>query len=226
MSGTTLIPGWWVKFISAVIEQLPRAGEMSGEISQAVAKKWINEQAALKKVLAATLLPQESEKFSLFVDLGIITVPDDYVHSTQLASFKKKNREKFYYWNDDITDNNFDKATTKLVPGRKFNVKVFKQIVSGNTTSEERLAFLKSQNVRLTGAQGLSLVFEQKRDILPKGFWYISFDEKKALWKDAGGYHWVPNVYRNSDGDWDFDLGFFKNIWNEDPCLLCFYDCD
>lgn len=98
-------------------------------------------------------VPKESEKFGLFEDLGIITVPEDYVHNTRLASFEKENRKKFYYWNDAITDKNFDRATTKLVPGRKLHVKVFKQIVGGTTTSEERLAFLRTQNAVLVGAQ-------------------------------------------------------------------------
>ncbi|MBU4284801.1 hypothetical protein KKF60_01645, partial [Patescibacteria group bacterium] len=85
-------------------------------------------------------------------------------------------------------------------------------------------AFLKTQNVVLTGAQGVSLVFEQKREDLPKGYWYVSFDEKEALWKDADGSHRVPHVRRYSGGDWYFDLGTFENVWYNDHCLLCFCD--
>jgi len=162
--------------------------------------------------------------FELFVDLGIITVPDDYVHNTRLASFEKENRKKFYSWNDDITDENFSKATVQLKPGQKLHVKVFRQTTSGSTTSEERLAFLKTQNVVLTGAQGVSLVFEQKREDLPKGYWYVSFDEKEALWKDAYGSHRVPHVSRYSDGGWRFSLGCFEGVWYNDHCLLCFCD--
>ena len=32
----------------------------------------------------------------------------------------------------------------------------------------------------------------------------------------------VPNVKRNSDGDWKFNLGNFGNSWDDDNCLLCF----
>ncbi|MBU4285222.1 hypothetical protein KKF60_01480, partial [Patescibacteria group bacterium] len=85
-------------------------------------------------------------------------------------------------------------------------------------------AFLKTQNVVLTGAQGVSLVFEQKREDLPKGYWYVSFDEKEALWKDAGGDHRVPGVDRYSDGGWYFRLGFFEDVWYDYRCLLCFCD--
>lgn len=38
----------------------------------------------------------------------------------------------------------------------------------------------------------------------------------------SDGNHRVPNVNRNSDGDWKFNLGNFENDWNDDNCLLCF----
>jgi hypothetical protein len=38
------------------------------------------------------------------------------------------------------------------------------------------------------------------------------------------GNHRVPNVNRNSDGDFKFNLGNFENDWNDDNCLLCFCD--
>jgi hypothetical protein len=99
------------------------------------------------------------EKFGLFADLGIITVPDDYDHATWLALFSKKNRKKFYFYNDNITDVNFPNPTRILKPGDKFYVRAFKQVVPGNTTSEERMTFLKTQKAIHTGAQGISLVW-------------------------------------------------------------------
>lgn len=162
------------------------------------------------------------EKFCLFLDLGIITVPDN----TSLASFKKKNRKKFKGYDDYITDKNFGKATIQPRPGQRLHVKVFKQVVSGSTTSEERLAFYKSQNALLIGAQGISLIFEQKREDLPMGYWYLSLDEKEALWEDADGYHRVPGVDRYSGGGWRFSLGCFESKWDDNQCLLCFYLCD
>jgi hypothetical protein len=40
----------------------------------------------------------------------------------------------------------------------------------------------------------------------------------------SDGNHRVPNVNRNSDGDYKFNLGNFENDWNSDNCLLCFSD--
>src|SRR3989344_401881 len=161
-------------------------------------------------------------KFALLADLGIITVPDDYDHTTRLTLFGEKNREKFYYYNDGITDEHFPNPTRILKPGDKLHVRAFKQIVSGATTSEERLAFLTTQKAVRTGAQGASLVWEQKRDQLPKGFWYASFDEKNRLWKDADGDRRVPFVRAYSDGDFCFFLGYFGHGWYDFYAFLCF----
>lgn len=162
-------------------------------------------------------------RFTLVRTLDI-TVPPDYVHATQLATFKKVCQMTRRDFNDNITDANFAKVTTPLSPGRKFKVKVWKQTVAGATTSEERMVFLRSQKAIFTGAQGASLVFAQKRQELPKGYWYCSFDEKDALWQDAVGYHRVPHVCAHSDGDFDFNLGHFEYEWGDDRCLLCFCD--
>ena len=167
---------------------------------------------------------KSSEKFSLFADLGIITVPENYSHATQLASFRRKNRKKFFSYDNDISDKHFPTPSRILKPGDRLSVTVFKQTVSGLTTSKERVAFLKNRNAVFTGPQGVSLVYEQKRDKLLKGYGYVSFDEKERLWQDAGGYRRVPGVFRDSDGRFGFSLGGFEYDWDDDRWLLCFCD--
>jgi len=169
--------------------------------------------------------PAKPEKFVLLADLGEIKVPDDFDQAIWLAKFREQNHKKFHCYNDDITDENFANPTRILKPGDKLHVRAFKQVVSGTTTSEERLAFLSTQKAVLTGAQGASLVFDQKRDQLQKGKYYASFDEKDRL-PFADGYHWVPFVNRYSDGDWSFYLVDFENDWDGDNCLLCFCDVE
>jgi hypothetical protein len=165
-----------------------------------------------------------SEKFALLVDLGIITVPDDYDHATALTTFGKKNRKKFYYYDGEITDPNFPNPTRVLKPGNKLRVCAFKQVVGGTTTSEERMDFLRKEKAIFTGAQGASLVWDQKRDQLPKGKWYASFDERNRLWQDACGGHRVPYMCCHSDGDFGFDLGHFDRFWDDNGVFLCFYN--
>lgn len=163
-------------------------------------------------------------KFALLAELGEIIVPDDFVQATWLSSFRDKNKEKFYYYNDDITDENFSNPTHILKPGDKLWVRAHKQIVSGTTTSEERMKFLATQKSWLVGAQGASLVFEQKRDKLPRGYWYSSFDKKSRLWKDADGSRRVPGVNADSDGDFNFGLGSFERVWDGNDVILSFCD--
>ncbi len=163
-------------------------------------------------------------KFDLLADLGTITVPKDYVHGTRLDTFMEKNRKKFYDVNKNITDANFPNPTRILKPGDKLRVRAFKQIVPGTTTSEERMAFLATQKAVHTGAQGASLVFEQKRDQLPKGYWYASFDEKERLWEDADGCRRVPSVCAGSGGGFYWDLGSLEKVWDVGHAFLCFCD--
>lgn len=222
MSGTASVPGWWVEFQAAVIRQLPRPDQ----IDQVTAEGWSSNQRSLKRVLAESLLPsaEPAEKFALLVDLGIITVPEGYDHTMALAHFAEKNRNGLYYYNEAITDENFPNPTRVLKPGDKLRVCAWKQVVPGTTTSEERLAFLATQKAIHVGAQGASLVWDQKRDQLPKGKWYNSLDEKDRLWADADGDHWVPSVDADLDGGFCFLLSYFKSAWDDGHAFLCFYD--
>jgi hypothetical protein len=53
----------------------------------------------------------------------------------------------------------------------------------------------------------------------------VSVISDGMMYKAGGvldGYHRVPYVNANSDGDFEFNLGNFENDWNDDNCLLCF----
>jgi hypothetical protein len=204
------------------MEKVEAAFNKSG-LSEEEAQR-INEAPGLNDHIAEFIEKFRNDKFALLVDLGTITVPDDYVHGSRLTTFGKEHRKEFYYYNDAITDGNFPNPTRVLKPGDKLRVRAYKQIVPGETTSEERMAFLATQKAVLVGAQGASLVYEQKRKQLPKGKWYVSFDEKDRLWQDAGGGHGVPGVGAHSDGGFYFDLGRFEYPWSDGSVLLCFCD--
>jgi len=79
-----------------------------------------------------------------------IVVPEDYDHSNRLKTFEQKHGKEFCYYNPNITDCNFAKATAKLTPGRQLKVKVFQ--ITETVTSEDCLNFLKSQPAILVGA--------------------------------------------------------------------------
>jgi hypothetical protein len=153
-----------------------------------------------------------------------LTVPADYDHDTQIdQSRQKAKKEKTtYYYNDALTSKNFANATNKLEPGKTYNVEIFPILAA--ISSEDCLAFLRKQNAILAGGQGATLLYDLHKDLLPKGKWHISFDEKKALWKDADGILRVPFVYALADGDFQFFLGHFDGAWGAALCLVCFCD--
>ena len=181
---------------------------------------------SVKPASQSTPSPEPTEKFALLVDLGVIMVPDDYDHANHLKTFAQQNDKKFCYYNNDINDENFSNPTRILKPGDKLCVRAFKQIVGGSTTSEERMVFLATQKAVHVGAQGASLVYDQKRDQLPKGKWYASFDEKDRLWTDADGRHGVPDVDAYSDVGFSFSLGSFEYVWDGGSAFLCFCDIE
>ena len=74
-------------------------------------------------------------KFGLLADLGIIVVPEDYKLVTEFAGM------------------DFSNPTRVLKPGDRLWVRAHKQTVGGMTTSEERLAFLKSIGSHLVGCR-------------------------------------------------------------------------
>lgn len=43
----------------------------------------------------------------------------------------------------------------------------------------------------------------------------------KLKWS-ADGNHRVPEVNANSDGDFNWNLGNFENVWNDNNAFLCF----
>ena len=224
-AGTAKLAGLQIDMLQKIrngqitVDHLEWFNNLSGEIRDSLLT---GEKPVAKPAPAPS--PEPTEKFALLVDLGIITVPADYDHATCLSLFRKKNSKKFYYDDKDITDAHFPNPSRILKPGDKLWVRAFGQIVPGSTSSEERIAFLATQNAVHTGAQGLAQVFEQKRDLLPKGKGYCSFDEKDLLWQDSVDYHRVPYLYAFSVGYWYWYLGNFERSWLSDCTLLCFCD--
>ncbi len=218
----TALTGRYIEFQASVLRQMPRPEEFE----ETTLDSWNNNQKALKEALAKTLLPNRLASDSRFKLLNAfeLTVPEGYIHESQLASFSKNYKKDFYYYNDNITDENFSKATNKFVPSRTYKVKIFG--INQPVGSEDCLTFLKAQKAILAGAQGISLVWECKKDEFPIGKYTISFDGKDALWKDADGPHRVPSVYRYSDGGWDFYLDNFEGDWDDGYCVLCFCDSE
>lgn len=204
------VPGWYAAFKDAVLMQLPRPDE----IDQAAAERWSGDQGALRKALVSALLLKRAEKpvgsaekFALLVDLGVITVPEGYVAALGL-------------WGLDSSD-----KVRVLQPGDKFRVEVYRPIVSGMTTSRERMAYLercKGGNVYL-GAEGVELVIAQKIGQLQKDHWYMSFGENNLLETSENRCE-VPSVFVGLDGSSSCSSRHLDEEWYSDEFFFHFSD--
>jgi len=156
------------------------------------------------------------------INLFEIVVSEYYNHSRRLYLFGRKHRKSFNYHNEAITDKKYANVTTKLKPGRKFWVKVFQ--IKDLVTAEDCITKLRAEKAILVGAQGATLVWEQKKEGLPINRRSVSFDEEDALWQDSSGNHGVPHILYRACGDYQFNLTSFKDNLNRAYCLLCFCD--
>jgi hypothetical protein len=187
----------------------------------------LNEDPEFAKHLA-TLIDKHSQSDDRFelVNSFEVTVPTDYVHANHLDSFRaaheSETNKEFCYYNLNITDANFAK-TPALVPGKTFLVKAFQIKKGRRVASEDCLIQLKRVRATLTGAHGVTLAYEQKKDELPEGCWSCSFDEKKNL-PFVLGYRRVPGVRRYFGGDFELSLGNFGMPLSDYCVLLAFCD--
>jgi len=179
-------------------------------------------QSEVKPILKKLAITDK--RFGVAIREFEITVPTGYNHDTQIdTSAEKAKKEKTTYgYNSDLNSKNFAKATSKLIPGKAYIVKLFP--ILSRVTSEDSLTFLSKQNAILVGGQGATLVYDVAKDQLPKGKWTVSFDEKDRLWEDVVGNHRVPGVIAYSDGGFEFYLGRFGYDWLDDGVILCFCD--
>ena len=141
------------------------------------------------------------EKFRFITEFPLL-VPADYDHATRISAFASKYYNRGYGsipqnggWEpfNDYLENRDDKfkgATTKLIAGQKLLVQVFR-ITEGNELAErtECMEFLHSQGALLTGWEGMTLIWEQARQVLTTDDKFVfpalfySLDEPEALYK-------------------------------------------
>lgn len=155
--------------------------------------------------------------FQKIVEVELI-VPENYDHATQLS---KLNPKEFHYFDRAIQDKKFKNTSNKLVPNKKYVVKIFQ--LKKTVRSEDCIKFLKGQKAVLVSAQGLSLFWCHNKELFPNYKWTVSFDEKNNLFKYSKGDHGVPRILHYPKNESEFDLGYFEGgRWHSGYCLLSF----
>jgi hypothetical protein len=154
------------------------------------------------------------KKYLEQVEVWEITIPANYVRDTRLDWFSTTYRDSFHFYSTRINEKNFPGAIIGFESGQKILVRVFrlKKPVSTNGC----LVFLRNHGAILTGAQGATLVWEQKREQVPKGFCYLSFDAALSDYKER------PVLERCSDGIFKFRAVSSEFFWSAGDRLLCF----
>lgn len=213
------VPGWYIEFQASLLRQAPRPEQLD----QKTAEEWNKNQKALKELMTQILLPSKPTVFKLLKSF-LFTIPKDYDHSTQLATFQQYivTKYKMYYeMNHAMNTKNFAGATNKLIPGKTYRIDFWE--INQKITSEDCLTYLKLQNAILVGAHGMSLLWQYMNEVIPMDKIILSFDEKEALWKDTNNQYRVPSMHvRRADGLWRLGLKYFYEEWDNRYCLLCF----
>lgn len=223
MSGTTsnserfVFPGWYIKLQMALLEQAPRPGD----VSQGLAEALVHNQWQMKGVLHEALI---NRGLSLCFDAiwtSDITVPDDYDHDTYIKIFRKRYGKEFNPF--VIKEDGTADKTVRLMPGQKFEVEIFKQQVQGDTTVEERIAFLQSQKAVFVGLHGALLFWEQlRRRNLFVGFNYASFNGDEVVSEDALCDNRATYLTHPFVSNWGLSNNISEGKCNKRTCILCF----
>ncbi len=160
-----------------------------------------------------------------FEEIGsfLVVVPGGYDHDTALTKFKEEHCGEFGYYDTSLTDTNFAK-TAKLTPGRKFRVKML-AVKSGQVvSSDDCLKVIAAHKGVLTGAQGVTLAYEQGKSYMScKGKWFVSFDNSENL-PYLNDCHEVPCMVTDTNDSFVFSFGGFEDDWRDYFVLLCFCD--
>jgi len=196
----------------------------AGQITLDQIEWYLNKTSAERDWLSSGASASEDKGPFVLIHTVPLTVPENFVHERQLRSFFKaySGQFSFAFANQALTDKNFSKATQRLVPGKTYLVKFFG--ITRRVTSDDCLGLYKAHNGILTGAQGLTLAYQEIRGSFPVGKWTASFDEKNALLLSDGS-HRVPYVSRCSSDAFELNLGDFERDWGDGSCVLVFCDC-
>lgn len=122
-------------------------------------------------------------------------------------------KSEWYYVNSELTSENFPKPDLIETTGAKI-IKMGKPF-----SSQEALDEIKRQGCRPANVWELAEWANEHREEMDKETWIVALGQ---IWKDSDGDHGVPFVYRHSDGDFRFNLGYFEGPWDGGGCLLGF----
>lgn len=165
------------------------------------------------------------KEFELAQDLGVITVPKSYRHSTRLDDFLRRNQNRFKYAKDMFRQ---VAPSTVLHPNEQFAVAAYRsRYASGPMPPQECLTFIELLGGVGVGAEGASLVLEQLWGELYTDQRYLTFDDPDHLSIFALDERRVSVIkasmnIENPARTWSFGFSPYRDGLCEGELLLCF----
>lgn len=159
-----------------------------GALSQVASNR-----ALLSKILAEASKELITGSTNLYFSIslysfGRFTVPDGYVHDSQLADFaKQKDDLGIKDFDSEITDQNFLRTPHRLVAGKEYTALIFE--ILGSREYEGFRPFVERQGALDVGPQGLTLVRQLCSDLFPdKENWSaLTIEKGENLYSDGRG---------------------------------------
>lgn len=124
-------------------------------------------------------------------------------------------QSNYYYVNSDLTSQNFHIPDTIQTENWKIIT-----MPKSSFSSQEALDEIKRQGCRPAHVYELAIWANNHREELSKNTWCLALGQVVFL----DGYYRVPSVDRDSDGGFEFNLGYFEDGWSDDCVLLAFCD--
>lgn len=158
---------------------------------------------------------KEKPKFKVLIDLGIFSLPDNYVDKNCMAIFRKKYHKEVSISGLFSDENMKESSGIKLKPGDRFHVLIYKFVSPCILISSDDIrSFLQQNSAFLLDAKGIAIVYDQKKDLIPKnGDYYYSFGKSCYLpsWLNFQGNKFVIS-YQSIDNDHEQGTVFFAFI--------------
>ena len=162
--------------------------------------------------------PVVNKQFGSAIIRGELSIPLDYDHDMQIdASIERvKKTRRVTHHNPDFCSKNF--VSLPLLPGRAYGVEIIP--ILSRVLCEDCVLYHKNKKAILAGGHGITLLNELSPNLIPRDLWVVSFDHKTFLWDDPRVGYRVPMVFIYKDEAVEYDLGSFKDPFDEGSCLL------
>lgn len=163
----------------------------------------------MRNVLAPSEL-FDQKTFEFVCEEKGLVVSRDYYHPEQIRRFVERYKIKpllnghdendedypyFYNYDASITDENFRRASHEFTPGKSYTALFFKLNIKGPGSLESLLGYVKKEKLIAGGAHGLTLLWEQMRNKLPKTTFITGYDYNDSLpWIEDFNDYGVPSI--------------------------------